>query len=117
MWIDGHSASAMEVLTGSLHNDVCAVVMGEQSFGKRLTQTIYGLTNGSGLVSTVAQYGMPYGDDIQDRGITTALPVNRFIPPSFVPDLKADTSKMDFENIKEQLSSKMCKVPDATWGV
>eukprot|EP00957_Ditylum_brightwellii_P207709 15354198-Ditylum_brightwellii.AAC.1 len=91
--------------------------MGEPSFGKGLIQAVYGLKNGSGLVLTVARYVTPNGDDIQGKGIIPAISGNGIVPPSFVPGLKSDTSRIDFGNIKERLSSKMCKVPDATGGV
>mmetsp|Transcript_18654 Transcript_18654/g.24873 ORF Transcript_18654/g.24873 Transcript_18654/m.24873 type:complete len:359 (-) Transcript_18654:485-1561(-) len=117
IWVDGRSASATEVLAGSLRDNCRAVVMGEPSFGKGLIQAVYGLKNGSGLVLTVARYVTPNGDDIQGKGIIPAISGNGIVPPSFVPGLKSDTSRIDFGNIKERLSSKMCKVPDATGGV
>ncbi|OEU14851.1 ClpP/crotonase, partial [Fragilariopsis cylindrus CCMP1102] len=70
IWLDGGSASASEVLAGSLHDNCRAVTMGEQSFGKGLIQAVYGLKNGAGLVVTVARYVTPNGSEIQGKGIT-----------------------------------------------
>jgi len=50
VWLDGLSASASEVLAGSLHDNCRAVTMGDKSFGKGLIQAVYGLKNGAGLV-------------------------------------------------------------------
>lgn len=50
VWLDGLSASASEVLAGSLHDNCRAVTMGDKSFGKGLIQAVYGLRNGAGLV-------------------------------------------------------------------
>jgi len=114
VWIDGLSASASEVLAGSLHDNCRAVTMGNQSFGKGLIQAVYGLKNGSGLVVTVAKYVTPSGTEIQGKGITPdILPQGKNMPaPVFVPGLSTDTSKVDFKDIAERLSPKVCSVPE-----
>ena len=114
IWLDGGSASASEVLAGSLHDNCRAVTMGDQSFGKGLIQAVYGLKNGAGLVVTVARYVTPNGSEIQGKGITPdILPLGKNMPaPVFVPILSTDTSKVDFHDIEERLSSKFCHVPE-----
>mmetsp|Transcript_23607 Transcript_23607/g.55934 ORF Transcript_23607/g.55934 Transcript_23607/m.55934 type:complete len:576 (+) Transcript_23607:145-1872(+) len=114
IWIDGMSASASEVLAGSLHDNCRAVTMGNDSFGKGLIQAVYGLKNGSGLVVTVAKYITPSGSEIQGKGITPdILPQGKNMPaPVFVPGLSTDTSKVDFKDVAERLSPKVCTVPD-----
>lgn len=114
VWIDGLSASASEVLAGSLHDNCRAVTMGNTSFGKGLIQAVYGLKNGAGLVVTVAKYITPSGSEIQGRGITPdILPQGRNMPaPIFVPGLSTDTSKVDFKDVAQRLSPKMCTVPE-----
>lgn len=108
IWIDGNSASATEVFAGSLHDNCRAVLMGEQSFGKGLIQAVYGLKNGAGLVLTVARYVTPSGNDIQGVGITPDLGP-KDLPMGFL-GLGTDTSKIDFNNIRDRLS--MCQMPD-----
>lgn len=114
VWIDGMSASASEVLAGSLHDNCRAVTMGNDSFGKGLIQAVYGLKNGSGLVVTVAKYITPNGSEIQGKGITPdILPQGKNMPaPVFVPGLSTDTSKVDFKDVAERLSPKLCTVPE-----
>ena len=114
IWLDGMSASASEVLAGSLHDNCRAVTMGDKSFGKGLIQAVYGLKNGSGLVVTVAKYVTPSGYEIQGKGITPdILPLGKNMPaPVFVPVLSTDTSKVDFKDVAQRLSSKVCTVPE-----
>jgi len=106
IWVDGGSASASEVLAGSLHDNCRAVVMGDVSFGKGLVQAVYGLKNGAGLVLTVAKYLTPSGTDIQGKGIVPDIKGD--VPLSFLT-LSSDTSKVDFQEVSEMLN--MCKVP------
>jgi len=114
VWIDGMSASASEVLAGSLHDNCRAITMGNQSFGKGLIQAVYGLKNGAGLVVTVAKYVTPSGYEIQGKGITPdILPQGKNMPaPVFVPGLSTDTSKVDFKDVAKRLSPAMCTVPE-----
>lgn len=107
IWVDKHSASASEVLAGSLHDNCRAVVAGENSFGKGKVQAVYGLKNGAGLVLTVAKYITPSGNDIQGSGITPDIETK--LPPALVPVISGDTSKVDFADVSKRLS--MCQVP------
>jgi carboxyl-terminal processing protease len=77
--IDGNSASASEILTGALKDNKRAVVIGSQSFGKALVQSVHELADGSGVAITIAHYYTPQGTDINHKGIT--------------PDVKLDLSE------------------------
>jgi carboxyl-terminal processing protease len=68
--VDGNSASASEILTGALKDNKRAVVVGGQTFGKALVQSVHELTDGSGLAVTIAHYYTPQGTDINHKGIT-----------------------------------------------
>ena len=111
IWIDGMSASASEVLAGSLHDNCRAVTMGYKSFGKGLIQAVYGLKNGAGLVLTVARYVTPAGNEIQGIGITPDIPEHVPAPP-IIPVLSTDTSKVDFQEVARRLDPSMCKLPE-----
>jgi carboxyl-terminal processing protease len=67
--VDGGSASASEILSGALQDDKRAVLVGSQTFGKGLVQSVRGLGDGSGLAVTVAKYLTPSGRDINHSGI------------------------------------------------
>ncbi len=63
--INRFSASAAEIVTGALQDHDRALVMGEPSFGKGLVQTVYPLSEKTGLALTTARYYTPSGRLIQ----------------------------------------------------
>lgn len=85
--VDGNSASASEILSGALKDNGRATIIGSQTFGKALVQSVHSLSDGSGLAVTIAHYYTPNGTDISHKGIT--------------PDIKVDMS----EEARKQLVS------------
>ena len=67
--IDQGSASASEILSGSLQDNGRAQLVGQKTFGKGLVQAVRGLSDGSGLTVTIAKYLTPKGTDIHKNGI------------------------------------------------
>lgn len=67
--VDGNSASSSEILTGALKDNKRAVIVGSQTFGKALVQSVHSLSDGSGLAVTIAHYYTPKGTDISHKGI------------------------------------------------
>lgn len=63
--VDGGSASASEIVSGSLQDLDRAVVMGARSFGKGLVQRPLKLTYGTQLKVTISRYYTPSGRCIQ----------------------------------------------------
>jgi carboxyl-terminal processing protease len=63
--INHNTASASEILTGSLQDNDRAVVLGNRSFGKGLVQEPFRLMDGSMLRLTIARYYTPSGRSIQ----------------------------------------------------
>lgn len=68
--IDGRSASASEILAGSLQDVDRAVIVGERSFGKGLVQRYRKLTYGTQLKLTISKYYTPSGRCIQELDYT-----------------------------------------------
>jgi carboxyl-terminal processing protease len=68
--IDGRSASASEIVAGSLQDLDRAVIVGERSFGKGLVQRYRNLTYGTKLKLTISKYYTPSGRNIQELDYT-----------------------------------------------
>lgn len=63
--VNRNSASAAEIVAGSLQDHDRALVVGENTFGKGLVQSIYRVNQGAGLALTTARYYTPSGRLIQ----------------------------------------------------
>lgn len=82
--INEGSASASEIVAGSLQDHKRAKLVGEKTFGKGSIQESLDLKNGAGLHITTAKWILPNGRYINEVGIK--------------PDIKV---KMDEENLKQ----------------
>ena len=69
------TASASEILAGALQDNGRAQLVGEKTFGKGLIQSLFDLSDGSGLAVTVAKYETPSHRDIHKLGIKPNLEV------------------------------------------
>ncbi|MEA5504031.1 S41 family peptidase [Halotia wernerae UHCC 0503] len=63
------TASASEILAGALQDNNRAQLIGETTFGKGLIQSLFELSDGSGLAVTIAKYETPLHRDINKLGI------------------------------------------------
>ena len=68
--VNGSSASASEIVSGSLQDYDRAVIMGQRSFGKGLVQRQKELTYGTQLKLTISKYYTPSGRCIQELDYT-----------------------------------------------
>ncbi|MEA5468254.1 carboxyl-terminal processing protease CtpC [Spirulina sp. 06S082] len=87
--VDGGSASASEILSGALQDNHRAKLVGTQTFGKGLVQSVRPLSDGSGLAVTIAKYLTPSGRDINKEGI----------PPDVVQEMSDEERKQLQANI------------------
>jgi carboxyl-terminal processing protease len=73
--VNSGTASASEILAGALQDNRRATIVGSQSFGKGLIQSLFELPDGSGMAVTVAKYETPNHQDIHKKGITPQVVV------------------------------------------
>ncbi|MBE9019161.1 carboxyl-terminal protease [Chroococcidiopsis sp. CCALA 051] len=83
--VDRGTASASEILAGALQDNGRAKIVGEKTFGKGLIQSLFELSDGSGMAVTVAKYETPNHRDIHKQGI--------------VPDLNVATDRLSRDQI------------------
>jgi carboxyl-terminal processing protease len=63
--VNRNSASASEIVSGSLQDHDRALVVGETTFGKALVQSVYTISEKAGLALTTGRYFTPSGRMIQ----------------------------------------------------
>src|SRR6266852_826054 len=71
--VNGGTASASEIVSGAIQDHDRGLVVGDQSFGKGLVQTVSGLSENTGLALTTARYYTPSGRLIQRDYKSTSL--------------------------------------------
>jgi len=88
--INSHSASASEIVSGSLKDAGKALILGERSYGKGSVQTIFPMSDSSGLRLTTSKYYTPSGIDITVHGIVPEILIDRDITglPNDTPSRK-----------------------------
>ncbi|HYJ12994.1 MAG TPA: S41 family peptidase, partial [Thermomicrobiales bacterium] len=67
--VDGNTASAAEIVAGSLRDYDRALVIGVQTVGKGSVQRIFDFSDGASLRVTVAEWFTPSKGRIQDEGV------------------------------------------------
>ncbi|MDA0972131.1 MAG: S41 family peptidase [Bacteroidetes bacterium] len=97
--IDGGSASASEIVSGTLQDLDRAVIVGQQSFGKGLVQQTKDIAYGSKLKLTVAKYYTPSGRCIQklDYFHKSQLGDVEEVPDSLVKEFRTANGRPVFD--------------------
>jgi len=67
--VNEFSASAAELVAGSIQDNHRATLVGQKTFGKGSVQTIIDLPDGAGLRLTTLRYYTPTGRAIQEQGV------------------------------------------------
>ena len=75
--INNLTASAAEILAGTLRDNIKAVLIGEHTFGKNSIQQVIPMQNATGLILTTDKYILPDGDDINKRGIIPDIKIKQ----------------------------------------
>lgn len=88
--VNRNSASASEILAGTLQDMDRAVIVGERSFGKGLVQTTRDLPHGGNLKLTISKYYIPSGRCIQaiDYSDKNGKEYSQRIPDSLTHEFK-----------------------------
>lgn len=73
--VNGNSASASEIFAGAIQDYDKGTIIGTQTYGKGIVQTVKPLTDGSAIKFTIAKYFTPKGQDIHGKGVTPDMVV------------------------------------------
>ena len=69
------SASAAEIVAGALQDHKRAILIGENSYGKGLVQSIIPLKNNGAIRLTVSKYYLPSGKSISEVGVSPDIEI------------------------------------------
>ena len=86
--INEGSASASEIVAGALMDRNRAITIGKTSFGKGSVQTLFNLTDGSGIYVTIAKYYTPSGRVIDHVGLQPTIEVEGEIQKDHNEDMQ-----------------------------
>ncbi len=73
--VNGNSASASEIFSGAIQDYGVGTIMGTQTFGKGIVQSVIPLYDGSAMKITISNYFTPKGRSIHKVGITPDVEV------------------------------------------
>ena len=73
--VNGNSASASEIFSGAMQDYGAATIIGTQTFGKGIMQTLFTLGNGGAVKLTTDHYYTPGGTDLHGKGVTPDIVV------------------------------------------
>ncbi len=71
--VNGGSASASEIMAAALQDDGRAIVIGSNTYGKGVVQSVYRLPNEGELTLTWSRFHAPSGYNLQDLGVLPTI--------------------------------------------
>jgi carboxyl-terminal processing protease len=86
--VNEFTASASEIVAGALQDDHLATLVGIQTFGKGVVQTVFPLPGGSGAAITTFKYLTPSGRSIHKIGLTPDVPAGSRLEGKSVEDIR-----------------------------
>lgn len=102
--INQYSASASEIVAGALRDSGNALLIGENSYGKGSVQTIFRISNGSGVRLTTSKYFTPSGTDITKNGVIPEIHIINDIME------EESNSKKETDNPDKNLNLKVSRL-------
>ena len=103
--INGGSASASEIVGGSLQDHKRAILLGQNTFGKGSVQVILPITEEEAIKLTIARYYLPSGRTIQAVGVKPDIEVF----PGEVA-IKKNAFSIKESDLKKHLEEELIKV-------
>ena len=103
--VNGGSASASEIVAGSLQDFNRSIVVGEKTFGKGSVQIVMPVGKQEALKLTVARYYLPSGRTIQAEGVTPDIIIH-----SGECEQKEDPLFLKERDLKKHLESELEKI-------
>jgi len=107
--INGGSASASEIVSGSLQDHKRGIIVGQNTFGKGSVQVILPITEDEAIKLTIARYYLPSGRTIQAVGVKPDIEVF----PGEVKTLKNEYALKEAD-LKKHLKEELEKVDTNT---
>jgi len=119
--VNGGSASASEIVSGSLQDHKRAVIVGETTFGKGSVQAILPVTKDEAIRLTVARYYLPSGRTIQAKGVKPDIVVHPakikkeeseevIKEANLKAHLKAELEKIEHKKVKKENPKNIKKI-------
>ncbi|MCF6309973.1 MAG: S41 family peptidase [Sulfurimonas sp.] len=103
--VNGGSASASEIVSGSLQDHKRGIIVGQNTFGKGSVQVVLPITNDEAIKLTIARYYLPSGRTIQAVGVKPDIDVL----PGLVPTKKNEYAIKEAD-LKKHLEEELEKV-------
>ncbi|WP_069636450.1 S41 family peptidase [Campylobacter pinnipediorum] len=106
--VNGGSASASEIVSGSLQDSKRAVVVGENTFGKGSVQVVLPIDKKEAIKLTIARYYLPSGKTVQAVGVIPDVVVH----PGKVPQNDNSAFMIKENELKAHLQGELEKIKD-----
>ena len=88
--VNGHTASAAEIVAGALRDHHRAVIVGTHTYGKGVFQELRPLSNGGAIDVTVGQYFLPDGENLGAGGLRRGGGIKPNVVVAGAPSAKSD---------------------------
>ena len=102
---DGGTASASEVLTGTLRDRLGAVVVGERTYGKGVVCQRIMFADGSMMQVSIGEYKLPNGESINNIGIKPTVEIEADEEFSSLPEFPDEENDVQLKGALEALKN------------